>query len=102
MQASVTFQNGAAWIEIDGERTEPVAYRSFWPQGHTIKNFADRDFQYYGVFPSGILCSLKVPYSQFGEVWTGDGQYNWDNLRAQVDQFVTNAPRARFALMVHL
>ncbi|MDW7657013.1 MAG: hypothetical protein SCM11_07545 [Bacillota bacterium] len=102
MQASVTFQNGAAWIDIDGVKTEPVAYRSFWPQGQTIKNFSDREFQFYGVFPSGILCSLKVPYSQFGEVWTGDGQYNWDNLRAQVDQFVTNAPQARFALMVHL
>jgi hypothetical protein len=102
MKTQINFVNGAAWLEVNGEHAVPIAYRSFWPQGQTIEAFAQRDFQFYGVFPSGILCSLKVPYSQFGEVWTGEGQYDWANLNAQVDQLIANAPQAKIALMVHL
>ena len=102
MNASIRFENGAAWIDLDGQRHLPVAYRSFRPQAETIRRFSDRGFAFYGVFPSGILCSLKVPYSQFGEVWTGEGRYDWDNLHEQVDLFTSQAPGSRFALMVHL
>jgi hypothetical protein len=29
MNASIRFENGAAWIDLDGQRHLPVAYRSF-------------------------------------------------------------------------
>ena len=102
MQTAVHFENGAAWLTIDQDKHLPVAFRSFWPQPETVAQFSARDFSLFGVFPSGILCSLKVPYSQFGEIWTGEGQYNWANLDAQVDLFISQASNARMALMVHL
>lgn len=102
MKAELVEINGVHKICINGEIYNPVSFRSFWPQPNTVNNFEKHGFRLMSIFPSGILCSLKVPYSQFGEVWEGEGKYNWENLRKQIDMFVENAPNAYFSLMVHL
>ena len=102
MNASITWHNGSPDLRINGESYLPVAYRSFYPQPNTVKNFYDKGFSLYQLFPSGILCSLKIPYSQCGEVWEGEGVYNWDNLRKHIDMFLASAPTAKFSLLVHL
>lgn len=102
MKATIQWHKGSPDLQINGKSYLPIAYRSFYPEANTVKNFYEKDFLLYQLFPSGILCSLKIPYSQCGEVWTGEGEYNWDNLRKHIDMFLTSAPNAKFALLVHL
>ncbi|MEG0767255.1 MAG: hypothetical protein RR482_06020, partial [Clostridia bacterium] len=102
MQASIVKVHGVPYLKVNDEIIQPVSFRSFWPQEKTIHAFAENGFRLMSVFPTGILCSLKVPYSQFGEVWLGEGRYDWAAMRAQMDAFVTQAPQAYFSLMVQL
>jgi len=102
MKATIQWHNGSPNLQINGESYLPISYRSFYPQAGTVKSFYEKGFSLYQLFPSGILCSLKIPYSQCGEVWTGEGEYNWDNLRNHIEMFLQSAPDAKFALLVHL
>ena len=102
VDAKLITVNGVKKIQINGEVFEPIAFRSFWPATHTVKNFGETGMRLMTVFPTGILCSLKVPYSQFGEVWIGESKYDWNALRKQMDLFVQNAPDAYLALMLQL
>lgn len=102
MISRIVKKDGCFWIEIDGQPYEPVSYRSFRPQEQTVHSFSAHGFQLFSVFPSGILCSLNVPYSQFGEVWTGDRQYDWSVLKAQADLFNEQAPGSYWSLMLQL
>ncbi|GHU79952.1 hypothetical protein AGMMS49992_32510 [Clostridia bacterium] len=102
MHARVVRQNNVLKIEINGEVIEPVSFRSFWPSAEAVRAFAQSGTRLMTVFPSGILCGLRVPYSQFGEVWTGEGQYDWGALRRQMDLFRQNAPDAYLSLMLML
>ena len=102
MKAKIIQHQGCAWIEINGQLHEPVSFRSFRPAPETVRRFDLAGFSLFSVFPSGILCSLKVPYSQFGEVWTGDRQYDWSALKAQTDLFLEQAPDSYWSLMLQL
>lgn len=102
MKAELIHENGAAKIRINGETVSSVSFRSFWPGEEITRNFARDGIRLMSVYPSGLLCTLDVPYSQFGEFWIGDGQYDWDVLRAQMDQFIRNAPDDYFSLILQL
>lgn len=102
MKASLERHNGRIKIRINDELIDPVSFRSFRPQEKIVKSFGSHGFRLMSVFPSGINSTLKVPYSQFGEVWIGDEKYNFDNLKKQVDLFVKSAPQAYLSLMVQL
>ncbi|TXK80351.1 hypothetical protein [Paenibacillus sp. N3.4] len=102
MRASLERHDGNVKIRINEELIDPISFRSFWPQAHTVNNFANSGVRLMSLFPTGVNCSLKVPYSQFGEIWVGDEQYQFENLRQQVDMFIENAPDAYFSLMIHL
>ena len=102
MNSKINFDKGKAEIIIDNKRYIPVSFRSFYPAAHTVRNFDTHGFSLFSIFPSGIKCSLNEPYSQFGEVWIGEKEYCWENLKTQIDMFIENAPNAKFSLMVHL
>lgn len=102
MNAKLIHENGVAKIQINGEIISSVSFRSFWPQPGITRDFAKGGIRLMSVYPSGLLCSLDVPYSQFGEFWLGEGQYDWDVLRRQMDQFIENAPEAYFSLILQL
>ena len=102
MQAELIHENGVAKLRINGTVIPSPAFRSFWPQPQTTFDLAKGGIQLMNVFPSGILNTLKVPYSQFGEFWLGEGEYDWNALRRQMDQFIENAPNAYFSLMLQL
>ena len=99
MNARLIHEHGAAKIEINGEVVSSVSFRSFWPQPGITRDFAEGGIRLMNVYPSGILCSLGVPYSQFGEFWVGEGEYDWDVLRRQMNQFIENAPNDYFSLI---
>lgn len=94
--------NGTKKIEINGKIHEFCGYRSFRPKEENIKNFHDRGFEFMVFIPSGVRNMHDFPYSPFGEYWQGDGVYDWDILRKQIDQFLENAPNALLAPMLML
>ena len=102
MKASVSRNKDAMSIAIDGRADAPVISRSFRSLGNVVKSFYDRGFRFFNMFPSGITNLLGVPYSQFGEVWIGEGDYDWDALRHQADLFLENAPDGYISVMAQL
>lgn len=98
-------KNGKIFINADGKFLPFAAYRSFHPNEKYVKDFYKSGFRFFNIFPSGIMTAVDnrtVPYSQFGPVWVGDGKYNWDNLKKQLEVFDKNCPDAKFALLIHL
>lgn len=86
MKAEIVKINGNTCVRINGEVFPFAAQRSFRPDGEIIRDFAKHKIRLFNIFPSGIMTALvnrTVPYSEFGPVWAGDHEYNWDNLRAQ-------------------
>ena len=106
MKAELIRENGMIGVCINGKRFPFAATRSFRPEGRIIRQFSDYGIKFFNVFPSGIMTALHkrtVPYSGFGPVWVGDHEYNWDNLRAQCDEFFPNlASDTYVSLSVHL
>lgn len=106
MQAKVRSENGHLCIEINGKAYPFAATRSFRPEGRILQDFSDHGLKFFNIFPSGIMTALEkrtVPYSQFGPVWTGEGEYNWENLRAQCHEvFDSISPEAFVSVNVHL
>lgn len=87
---------------IDGKESVPVSMRSFQPAGRYIREFAQSGCQLFSAFPTGIKNSLGLPYSPFGEVWIGEGEYDKGALEAQLFLLRDNAPEGNIALMVQL
>ncbi len=105
MQSEIIIENNTAKVQIDGKSHQFSGYRSFHPKAKHVKEFADVAVEFFNVFPSGIMTALEnrtVPYSQYGPVWVGEGEYNWDNLKKQTDVFCENAPDGYVVLMIHL
>lgn len=89
MNSKVVCKNGNMIVWIDGKEYSFAGVRSFRPQGSVLKDFSEHDIKFFNIFPSGImtaLCNRTVPYSQFGPVWIGENEYNWDNLKAQCNE----------------
>jgi hypothetical protein len=93
---------GVLKIEINGEVFEPLAYRSYRPTLELIRGFAGTGLKLANVTHTGMLCTLDVPYSLFGEVWTGPQQFDWKAFDAQMEMFEANAPGAYYNIALQL
>lgn len=102
MKARLVDKNGAKAVEINGKVFQFTAYRSWRPEEKYLKAFNDLQFPFMTLLASGIKNSHRVAYSAYGEYWIGDGEYNWDALRAQLDEFIKNAPDTYIALNLML
>lgn len=106
MESRIVFKNNCVAIEINGKQYTFAATRSFRPEGKILKQFSDHGLKFFNIFPSGIMTALQkrtVPYSQFGPVWVGINQYNWENLRAQCDEVFGSISEDTFvSVNVHL
>ena len=102
MNAKLTWRNGSPFYSINGTEYIPVSYRTCLPNTNTLKNFNDKGFELHYIYPSGILSSIKAPYSSCGEVWEGEGNYNWERLRVHVNTVLDACPNAKLALIVQL
>jgi len=102
MQARIVNKNGFNAVEINGQVYEYIGYRSWRPENQYLKAFDDMRFPFMTLLPSGIKNAFGIPYSAFGEYWKGEGEYDWDILRRQIDQFVENAPHAYLAINLML
>jgi hypothetical protein len=106
MNSKVVCKNGNMLVCIDGKEYSFAGVRSFRPNGSVLKDFSEHDIKFFNIFPSGImtaLCNRTVPYSQFGPVWIGENEYNWDNLKAQCNEvFGSISDNAYVSVNVHL
>ncbi|MEI7732556.1 MAG: hypothetical protein WCO56_23495 [Verrucomicrobiota bacterium] len=102
LRAKIVSQGGVLKIEINGQIFDPLAYRSYRPTPELIRGFAGTGLRLANVTHTGMLCTLDVPYSLFGEVWTGPEQFDWKAFDAQMELFEANAPGAYYNIAVQL
>ena len=106
MKAELDYGAGVCRVKTDGEIHGFTGQRSFRPQGKVLHDFSEHGVKFFNIFPSGIMTALvnrTVPYSVYGPVWTGDHEYNWDNLRKQCREFFDSIGDDCFvSLSVHL
>ena len=101
----VTKINGTTQLMVNGHALYYAAFRSFRPSNDNVPDFYEKGFKLFCIHSSGIMTALAnrtIPYSEFGEVWAGKDEYNWDNLKSQTDMFKKTAPDAYYAAMIDL
>jgi len=102
LRASIVEKDGVYQIRI-GEKVYPsVSFRSFRPTEKNISDFYKAGVRLMSIFHTGLDCTLDVPYSYYGEIWLGEGQYDYDAIDRQMKLFMDNAPDAYFNIMLHL
>ena len=102
LTARLVRHGGVLKIEINGTIFEPLAYRSYRPTPELIGGFAGTGLKLANVTHTGMLCTLDVPYSLFGEVWTGPEQFDWNAFDSQMALFESNAPGAYYNIALQL
>jgi len=102
MKTSIVNNNGIPAVCINGKVIPFYAYRSWRPKDENIAAFGKMGYPFATILPSGIKNAYGIPYSEYGEYWLGDGIYDFDVLRRQIDQYVVNAPDAYVAVNVML
>ncbi len=99
MKVSVKRDNGMLKVDIDGTLYAPLSFKSFRPNPRNISEFYGAGVRLFSVLSSGIISALGVPYSLFGESWTGEERYDFSAVDKQMDMFIENAPDGFFAPM---
>ncbi len=102
MRTSILDKNGVKYVAIDGKVIDTLSFKSFRPTSNNVGDFYKAGIRIFHVYCSGLMSALKVPYSQFGETWFGDKNYNFENLDKQIEFFKKNAPDAYVFINVHL
>ena len=102
MKTKIVKKNGVSYIEADGKVIDTLAFKSFRPTANNVSDFYKAGVRIFHVYVSGLTSALKVPYSQFGETWFGDGDYRFESLDRQIKLFADNAPDAYVFINVHL
>ena len=102
MKSSIVRHNGQLMIDIDGKKYPALAFKSFRPNPTNVSEFHEAGMRLYTVLSSGIISGLGIPYSLYGESWTGPGQYDFSPIDRQMDMFLENAPEGYFAPMFQI
>ena len=102
LRARIVSVGGVLKIEINGKVFEPLSFRSFRPEERNIREFHQAGVRLMSILHTGMDCTLDVPYSKSGEIWTGPGQYDFAAFDRQMDLFIQNAPDTYFNVMLQL
>ncbi len=102
MNTSIIDKNGVKYVAIDGRIIDTLSFKSFRPTRNNVSDFYKAGIRIFHVYCSGLMSALKVPYSQFGETWFGDKNYDFSNLDKQIEFFRENAPDGYVFINVHL
>jgi hypothetical protein len=95
-------EGGVLKIALNDRVCEPLAFRSFRPEARNISEFYAAGLRLMNPLHTGMNCTLDVPYSLFGEVWTGPGEYDFAAFDRQMELFVEHAPDAYLNIMLQL
>ena len=102
MIAKIETVNGNKQIVIDQVPYLPVAYRSFRPVPSNIRLFSQCGVKLYQMLVSGRKNGHHVPYSYYGGVWVGEGEYDFSPFDRQLDMFRKFAPDCKLMVMLQL
>lgn len=102
MYAKIVDKNGVKAVEVNGEVFEYVGYRTWRPSEQNIEHVSKSELPFFALLCSGIVNKLKTPYSIYGEYWQGDGVYDWDVLRRDLDLYIKHAPNSYLAINLML
>lgn len=102
MEVKLVKENGKLQIAINDKNYTPLAFRSFRPDEKNIREFYNAGVRLMCILHSGMNTTLDVPYSEFGEIWTGKGSYDFNAIDRQMKLFIDNAPEAYFNIMLML
>lgn len=95
-----------AWSEEAADAGKPpdrwFAFRSFWPNTETVKQFGAAGVKVHCLYPANTLCSVGVPYSLYPPIWLGLARYDFDCLDRQVAQIRDANPGVRLICMIDL
>lgn len=100
--AKVVKVDGVQKIRINDQLFEPLAFRSFRPEARNISEFYQAGVRLMSILSTGQNCTLDVPYSTFGEMWIGPGQYDFSKFDRQMELFLEHAPEAYFNVMLQI
>ena len=99
----IIYKNGSPFIDIHGKLYEPCAFRSFRPKPDNISLITRCGVKLCQILVSGLPCTNGSPYSLFGEVWKGEGEYDFGPFDRQFEMFRRfAAPDAYFNVMLQL
>lgn len=102
MISEIKNSNGKNMIYINGVEYTPYMYRSFRPSPSSISLFHRCGVKLYQMLVSGRYSTLGVPYSNYGEIWVGNGKYDFTPFDNQMAMFKRFAPDGKFMIMVQL
>lgn len=102
MECKVVRDQGVLKVSIDGQLYDPLSFKSFRPNPKNVSEFYSAGVRLFSVLTSGVTSALGVPYSLYGESWTGPNTYDFSAIDRQMDMFLENAPEAYFAPMLQL
>jgi len=102
MISKIKKSNGKRLIYIDGIEYTPYMYRSFRPSPASISLFHRCGVKLYQMLVSGRYSTLGVPYSNYGEVWVGNNNYDFAPFDNQMAMFKRFAPDGKFMIMLQL
>ena len=88
--------------ENRGDAIPRMCYRSFWPQEEYNRQFAEAGFKLVFIFPANTDCTLKLPYSNYPTIWTGQDEYNWESLDRHIGDVIKWNPSAKLIVMIDL
>ncbi len=102
MIAEIINVNGELRIRINGEIYDPMSFKTFRPTQRNISDFYNAGIRLFNILSTGIKSVFGWPYSQFGESWTGEYEYDFAAIDAQIEFFKEHAPTGYFMLMLQL
>lgn len=102
MKTRIVKCKGVNQIEVDGKIIDSVGFKSFRPTLNNVGDFYKSGVRIFHVFVSGLKSGIKMPYSAFGEVWFGDGDYRFEGFDRQMEMFMKAAPDAYLFINLHL
>ncbi|MBR2466554.1 MAG: hypothetical protein IKM18_00320 [Clostridia bacterium] len=102
METKVVKKGGVNHISVDGKIIDTVAFKSFRPTLNNVNDFYKSGVRIFHAFVSGLKSGIKMPYSAYGEVWFGEGDYRFENFDRQMEMFIEAAPDAYIFINLHL
>ncbi|MDY3929872.1 MAG: hypothetical protein SOZ34_11000 [Clostridia bacterium] len=102
MKSRIAEHGGNKLIEIDGRIYAPAAFRSFRPTPANVSFFYENGVRLFQMLCSGLYSCLGTHYSLYGEIWKGDGEYDFSAFDKQMEMFMKFAPEGYFCVMIQL
>ncbi len=102
METKIINVDAVNHICVDGKVIDAVAFKSFRPTLNNVGDFYKAGVRIFHCYCSGLKSAIQMPYSAYGEVWFGEGDYRFENFDAQMEMFIQAAPEAYIFINLHV